>query len=129
MVAEPLPILSDTVPVLARRARLGNRFRYWRGQTGERYLFSAIPFDTLADFRSTVAILAEPTNGGRFIAWSAAMIDAAGRLCPLDNAWPAAAPAGSFAFVHFLAETDADRQSLVDDLFPGTEPAELSQAA
>lgn len=130
MVAEPLPLLSDAVPVLARRAGLDNRFSYWQGQSGQRYLFSAVPFDALADFRSSVAILAEPTNDGRFIAWSAATIDKAGYLHLLDDAWPVGAAAGTLAFVHFLAETDADRQSLVDDLFPAAQVVpEFSLAA
>ena len=129
MVAEYSPPLSDPTPGVARRAEFGNRFRHWRGQSGNRYLFSAVPFGTLTDFRSAVAILAEPAADGRFFAWSAALIDSAGDLHAADEPWPATAPKGSMAFVHFLAETDDERQILVDDLFPPTPFQELNLAA
>jgi hypothetical protein len=128
-VAEPLPALSDPVLGLARRAELGDRFRYWRGSSGARYLFSAVPFAALADFRSAAAILAEPTADGRYLAWSAAVIDSAGRLNRLDQSWPVGAPAGSVAFVHFLAETEAELYALVSDLFPQAATGEIRLAA
>jgi hypothetical protein len=129
MVAELSPSLSDAAPGLARRAKLGNRFHYWRGRSGERYLFSAVPFETLADFRSAVAMLAEPTGDGRFLAWTVADIDSAGRLRAADGAWPRSMPRGTIAFVHFLAGTADERQDLIDDLFePAPAPA-LSLAA
>ena len=129
MVAELSPLLSDTTPSLARRAKLGDRFRYWSGQSGRRYLFSAVPFEALADFRSAVAILAEAATDGRFIAWAVGVIDSAGRLEADDGSWPAIAPRGSVAFVHFLAETDRERQELFDDLFVAAAPPALSLAA
>ena len=131
MVAELLPILSDATSGLARRAKLGDRFRYWRGRSGAPYLFSAVPFDTLADYRSAVAILAEPTADGSFLAWTAALIDASGRL-NADSSWPEGVPYGSIAFVHFLAETESEQHALLDDVFAPAEPAvaaEFSLAA
>ena len=57
MVAVVPPLLSDA-PKLAERAGFGDRFRYWRGRSGRRYLFTAVPPDDLDDFRSAVVILA-----------------------------------------------------------------------
>jgi len=128
MVAELLPVLSDAAPGLARRAEFGDRFRYWRGRSQRRYLFSMVPFEALADFRRAAAIVAEPVSGG-FLAWSAAIIDSAGRLEPLDAAWPASAPAGSVVFVHFLADNDAELEALLGDLFASQPAAELRLAA
>jgi hypothetical protein len=87
-----------------------------------------VPFEALADFRRAAAIVAEPVKGG-FIAWSAAIIDSAGRLEALDAAWPANAPAGSVVFVHFLAETDAELEAMLGDLFTPEPAAELRLAA
>lgn len=129
MVAELPPALSEVTPELSRRARLGNRFQYWCGQSGMRYLFSAVPFDTLADFRSAVAILAEPTADGRFVAWAAAIIDSDGRLHATNNSWPEMPPTGSIAFVHFLAESDSERQLLIDEIFPPALSPTFSLAA
>jgi hypothetical protein len=128
MVAELLPILSDAAPGLARRAELGDRFRYWRGRSRRRYLFSMVPFETLADFRRAAAIVAEPAKGG-FLAWSAAIIDSSGHLEALDAAWPASAPAGSVVFVHFLAESDTELKAMLGDLFAPQPAAELRLAA
>lgn len=114
---------------LARRERFGNRFRHWRGHSGGRYLFSAVPFETLPDFRSAVVILAEPAADGCFFAWSAALIDSTGDLHAVDASWPAYTPQGSVAFVHFLAETDEERQILIDDLFPHLALQEFNLAA
>lgn len=129
MVAELLPILSDAAPGLARRAELGDRFRYWRGCSGARYLFSAVPFEALADFRRVAAIIAEPTADGAFLAWSVAIIDSTGHLAALDAAWPTCAPTGSIVFVHFLAESDAELEKLLGDLFPLRPNAEFKLAA
>lgn len=129
MVAELLPILSDAAPDLARRAELGDRFRYWRGRSGTRYLFSMVPFDSLTDFRRAAAIVAEPLTDGGFLAWSAAIIDSGGRLDALDAAWPRGVPAGSVVFVHFLAESDAELEALLGDLFSPEPALELRLAA
>jgi hypothetical protein len=125
MVAELLPILSDAAPGTARRAEIGDRFRYWRGSSGSRYLFSVVPFAALADFRNAAVILAEPTADGDFLAWTGAFIDASGRLEALDDAWPTGAIPGVLAFVHFLAESEAELRALLNDLFPAPAQGEV----
>jgi len=129
MVAELLPILSDAATGLSRRAELGDRFRFWRGRSGARYLFSVVPFEALADFRGVAAIVAEPTADGAFLAWSAAIIDSTGRLNTLDAAWPDRTPTGSIVFVHFLAENEAELEALLGDLFPSQPKEEFKLAA
>jgi len=128
------PVLSDAAPGTARQVGFGARFQYWRGRSA-RHLFSAVPFEALGDFRSSVVILAEPAGDGRFLAWKTALIDEDGRLTPDDGFWPAGTPHGSVAFVHFLAESEAERQALIEDLFgeetasPLTQPAAFELAA
>jgi hypothetical protein len=129
MVADLLPILSDAAPGLAHRAEFGDRFRYWRGRSGARYLFSKVPFEALVDFRRAAAVMAEPVTDGGFLAWSAAIIDSTGRLDSLDPAWPTSVPAGSVVFVHFLAESDAELEALLGDLFSPEPVGELRLAA
>ena len=90
-------------------------------------MFSAVPYEALTDFRSALAILAEPTADGRFVPWAAAVIDSAGRLHAEDGAWPAMSPRGSVAFVHFLTEGLGAESA--EDLFADTGPAELNLAA
>jgi hypothetical protein len=122
MVAELSPFLSDATPGLARRAKLGDRFP---APTASQ-LFSPVPFEALADFRSALAVLAEPTADGRFVPWAVAVIDSAGRLHAEDGSWPTVAPRGSAAFVHFLA--DADNETAAG-LFELPQLAEFNLAA
>ena len=110
MAAERLPLLSEEVSDLARRAGLGDRFLYWRGHSGRRYLFTAIACESLADFRSAVVILAEFRPDGRFVGRTVTALDSAGR------GWPPIVPAGQAAFVHLLATTAEDRRAVLRDL-------------
>jgi hypothetical protein len=122
MVAELLPFLSDAMPGLARRAKLGDH-----PVPTAPHLFSPMPFEALADFRSALAILAEPTGDGRFVPWAAAVIDSAGRLHAEDGSWPSTAPLGSVAFVHFLDDAESETGALVDEFAAG--PPALNLAA
>ena len=60
-----MSLLSEDAPESARNAGLGYRYRYWRGASGRRYLFTAIPSESLADFRSVIVVHAEPVAGGK----------------------------------------------------------------
>ena len=125
-------LLSDAANGPARRSGLGHRFVHWRGSSGIRHLFSAVPFDTLQDYRSAVAVLAERTSDGLFLAWTAAEIDASGRIHPLDDSWPSWPPASVFAFVHFLTEDADTRRAMIKDIFgviPMREETQLALAA
>jgi len=101
-----LAIPSDDAPKPARRAGLDGQFRYWRGASGRRYLFSLIPPESLADFRDVVVIFAEP-EGDRLLC----------RALFTAGAEPAAPPAaGEIVLVHLLAATEAGRRRIVADL-------------
>ncbi len=107
-----LSLLSEDAPEPVRHADYGYRFRYWRGVSGRRYLFSAVPSETLADFRSVVVLYAEPVAGGRLRARSLFIIGPEGP----EQAPPPKRMAGDKVFVHFLAASDAERAQLVEDL-------------
>ena len=102
-----LAIPSDAAPKPARRAGLDGQFRYWRGASGRRYLFSLIPPESLADFRDVVVIFAEP-EGDRLLC----------RALFAAGAEPAARPPlpGEIVLVHLLAATEAGRRRVVADL-------------
>jgi hypothetical protein len=115
MAAVVPPILSDRPPETPQRAGLGGRFHYFRGDSGRRYLFSRVPAETLADYRSAVVILAEATRSGRLIAHAIATIDADGRTAAGD-ALPPAIAVDTVCLVHFLAGNESDRLNLIADL-------------
>jgi hypothetical protein len=116
MVAVLPPILSDHPPDVARKAGLGDRFHYFRGRSGRRYLFSRVASDELAGFRSAVVILARSAGGGRLAAYALTALDRLGRPADSPGRWPPAVPADAVVLVHLLSATEADRRDLVLDL-------------
>ena len=115
MVAVLPPLLSAQPPEVPQRAGLGDRFHYFRGHSGRRYLFSAVPREDLADFRSAVVIVARPAQGGRVAANWITVLDRFGR--PSGNGrWPAAVASDTLILVHCLSADEAARFDLVADL-------------
>ncbi|MEX0853963.1 MAG: hypothetical protein WD036_11880 [Bauldia sp.] len=122
MVVEPSPVLSDHPPDLARRAGLGDRFHYFCGRSGRRYLFSAVGRRDLVDFRSAVIILAGRTPAGRLAALAITTLDAAGEPVGGWRHWLPAAPPDWVVLVHLLASNEAARRAIVDDLDTASSP-------
>jgi hypothetical protein len=116
MVAEPPILLSERPPEVPMRAGFGDRYRYFRGISGRRYLFTVINRDELADFRSAVVLLARRAADG-LRAVSVSALDDGGRPIGSDR-WPPLVPADCRVLVHLLAEQDDDRRAVVADLTP-----------
>jgi hypothetical protein len=116
MVAVLPPLLSDHPPELPQRAGLGDRFHYFRGLSGRRYLFSTVPREALADFSSAVAMLAAPAGRGRLAARAIVALDGKGRPAYGDGNWPPLMAPGTICLVHLLATSDQDRAAILDDL-------------
>jgi hypothetical protein len=113
MVAVHLPLLSDQPPESPRRVGLGDRFHYFRGQSGRRYLFTQITADALPDFRNAVLLTTAPTPAGRLSVRSMSLIgdnpDAPEMLHKTRRRAPV-------MLIHLLADTSAERVALVEDL-------------
>lgn len=113
---------SAGTPKTARSLGLGDGFRYWRGASGRRYLFSAVPADALDDLMDVVVILAAEPASGEPIAsdptpvWLGEVDDAGGK-----TGYPLARRRGALTrtFVHFPAGGDTDRHSTMLDLAGG----------
>ncbi len=123
MVAALPFLLSDQPPDVPRKAGLGDRFHYFRGASGRRYLFSEVAAKDLADFRAAVTMAAERSVDGRLAATWIGTIDTAGRLAPADPNWPRFRP-GMVMLVHLLAARESERAAAIADLVEaGREPA------
>jgi hypothetical protein len=118
MVAVLPPLLSDQPPEVPRRAGLGDRFHYFRGSSGRRYLFSTVPAGELGDFHSAVVILARRAPGGRLAAYSVAVLDETGRPAGGDRFRLRTIASDTLVLVHLLAGSEAARRELVADLVP-----------
>ncbi len=116
MVAVAPPLLSDRPPEIPQKAGLGDRFHYFRGGSGRRYLFTLVSGDALADFRNVVAMLAEPAPSGRLSACTVVTVDGRGRISPVaDLAWPPV-DRRALCLVHLLAASEPERRAVVADL-------------
>ena len=105
-----LSIPSDECPAPARRAGLDRQFRYWRGASGRRYLFSAIPSKAVSNFRDAVVIFAEADGDGNFTGRALFQVGAG----PEPDC-PAPAP-GEIVLVHLLSPSAASRRRTMNDL-------------
>jgi hypothetical protein len=94
---------------------LGDRFHYFRGVSGHRFLFSTVRRGDLADFTSAVVIIARRTPDGRLAAHWVASLDSAGR--PSPGRWPNRTM-DEVVLVHLLAESEHERRELIADLAP-----------
>lgn len=115
MVAVLPPLLSDHPPEVPQRAGFGDRYHYFRGLSGRRFLFSAVPAADLADFSRAVVILAVRAPGKRLAARSVTLLDRFGRPETHERPWPPAG-VGTVVLVHLLSESEAERRDLVADL-------------
>ena len=116
MVAVLPPLLSDQPPEVPQRVGLGDRFHYFRGSSGRRYLFSTVPRDALADFRSAVVIVARPAGNGRLAAHWITVLDVFGRPSAGDWRWPPVTGSDAVVLVHLLSADERGRLDPVADL-------------
>lgn len=110
-------IVTDGSPDSARAMGLGEKFRYWRGASGRRYLFSSLPQDAVDDIVDAVVIMtAESAHGSPRIVW-AGEIDGDG----VRSGRLVADPAGQRLrwHAHFLAPDAAARAVVLADLLQG----------
>jgi hypothetical protein len=93
------------VPRIAEDAGIGERYRYWTGRSGRRYLFTRTERASLPEFENALAIA---VDSGRIV-WAG---DAAAfAVLP-------APPLRCELFVHLLASSPDDRAGALADLRP-----------
>lgn len=108
-----IPFVPDVTPTAARALGLEDRFRYCRGGSGRRYLFTAVAQDSVDDIGDAVVIMTVVGPGGdQQVAW-VGEVDAAGAR----RGRAVGAAGGTMrTFVHYLARSAEDRRRIVDDL-------------
>ncbi|MDR3497215.1 MAG: hypothetical protein P4L82_21685 [Ancalomicrobiaceae bacterium] len=110
---------SAGTPLTARTLGLGDGFRYWRGVSGRRYLFSAVPADAIDGLSNVVVIeAADPQRGCEPAPVWLGEVDGLGAR----NGYALGRTRGggtTRTFVHFPAGSDTDRHSTMLDLAGG----------
>ena len=112
--------LDAGVPEIAALGPLGDHYRYWRGASGRRYLFSAVESGKLGDFADAVVVVARCAPGGSFTGVTAVVIGAATDPARRALERRLDSTTGLVVFVHLLAKTRADRAGILDDLLGET---------
>ena len=107
--AEQLQTGSGVSPDVVRGLGLESKFRYWRGASGRRYLFSAISARDLIDLDNVVVLIprADHDRAGWVGEFRAAAASAQFTALP-DRP----------AFVHLLARSENERRAVIEDLAP-----------
>ena len=106
------------VSIAARSAGLGDRYRYWGGRSGRRYLFSAVNPADLGQFRAAVVLFAEADPTGVPVARWITTVDAGGRWRDASGGDTAIATGARQVFVHLLARGPTERDQVLADLLP-----------
>lgn len=102
--ASRLALTDAGLPGFPRECAFGTRFRYWRGQSGARYLFTAIDPSEIADFSGGIIVLAVEEKSGSYRAVDVGLAD---EMSVSDSQ-------GLSVFVHLLATGDRRRVVLGD---------------
>ena len=112
----PLELTDGGVPRFVVRCGLDDRFRYWAGASGHRYLFTAIDGEELASFSTGVALLVRENSPGHAEAVEAVNLAESGSMAAFELASRLAADPRLTAYVHLLADRESARHALIADL-------------
>lgn len=107
-------------PKFADQCGLGDRFRYWQGGSGRRYLFTAMPGAEIGDVASAVVILAKRAGNGGFQGIDVCAPGDPGEPRAADLLADLTADPELLAFVHLLADDIGERRAIIGD-FVGRE--------
>lgn len=101
------------VPTTALMLGLGENFRFWRGASGRRYLFSLVRESDLDDLQNVVLIEATMSGMEPVPVWLGDVDEDGTR----NGLTVDMATAGRLRrYVHFLDGAEADRRAVLDDL-------------
>lgn len=123
--------MRTDIPDTIRETGLQDHFRYWRGRSGKRYLFSIVDMQALEDYTSAVVLLVA-RRGDQETILASGMIDRQGypdldlareiarftqALLRRQPHRPGAAYLPSLeAHIHLLSDTGTDRAATLCDL-------------
>ncbi len=116
MMHTRFPFADGGVPRLADLAGLGDRFHFWCGASGRRYLFSAVEARALVDFSDALVVLARRDGAGALVGDTLTLIGTNDSTERGALQARLAADPKLEAFVHLLAPTLHARQAALDDL-------------
>lgn len=109
-----LSLIDGGAPKSAEICGLGKRYRFWAGESGRRYLFTAVSAAEIADFGNAIAVLARGNARDGFAGVEVSDLSQAGEAMRLSARM--AGDPGLSGFVHLLAASAEEREAIVADL-------------
>ncbi|MTI18424.1 hypothetical protein E1162_14360 [Rhodobacteraceae bacterium RKSG542] len=97
---------------VAQALGLEDRFAYWHGRSGQRYLFTRVPADELEHYSDSLVLVVKKADQSELV-WSG-QLDQDGQM--LSAGLPKPMPEDCVVLLHFLATGDEDRKAAFDDL-------------
>ncbi|MEZ5840386.1 MAG: hypothetical protein R3D02_08135 [Hyphomicrobiales bacterium] len=104
-------------PSAVEAAGLGEKFRYLKGASGRRYLFSAVDVRDLPNFRDVVVVLSEKGSAGsRQVIWVGALDGEPNDAERARRAFESWMRRAADAHIHLLASSHEERRRVIDDI-------------
>lgn len=116
------PLIDGGAPAVSRLVGLAQRFHYWCGISGRRYLFTSVTAQELADFREAIVVIAGPDGAGGMVGHTVTILGDGSDGDRRAVARALRRDPRLVAFVHLLAPTEAERRAALADLL-GSRPA------
>jgi hypothetical protein len=110
-----LSLIDSGAPKPAAQCGLGHRFRYWRGVSGRRYLFTVMDASEIGDIQGAVVVLAVRDGIDRFRGVDVVAPGDSGEADPAEISARLVTDPRLFGFVHFLADRAEQRLSIIGD--------------
>ncbi len=111
-----LSVGEEDAPQAASALGFGGRFRYFHGESGRRYLFTAIDPDSLQDYRNAVVIASDQKSEMSAPIFLLGEVDRYGGRRGFGSS--AKALKRMRIYVHLLASRAGDRREVLEDLRP-----------
>jgi hypothetical protein len=111
----PAAPVDQGLALVAREGEFGDRYRVWRGRSGQRYVVTVMPLsDAIRTEQGVVLVVAVEPDGARHVVWAGE----SGRGLPGLHVF---GDATIEAHVHLIAPGAASRQAALSDLVSGTQ--------
>lgn len=111
-----ISLVDAGCPRFASQCGVGDRFRYWLGSSGQRYLFTAMTAAEITGIEGAVVVFAERDKAGGYRGVDLFVPGDPGELPMGATANRLVSNPNLVAFVHLLAEDAGARAGVVSDL-------------
>jgi acetoacetate decarboxylase len=112
-----MTLAEDGRPTTTANTEFGDKFRYWKGSSGKRYLFSSIPLAKMKEFQSGILILTRIKMCSETdILWVGTVNQGQLKQIAGQMTYHQAMAEAQEANIHLLHDKDGDEAAIIDDI-------------